>query len=223
LGNISQINKKNKMKKIFTLIIVFFCFQLSAQDQENNANEIEFAEEEYPVKRMSLGLKLGVPNMASGTFEYVLPFLNNRIAPYINYGAYDLKVDMTEIDLSYSEFGAKYYFNEKGKGFYAGLGISSFSSSLIYNDVSLSGGMTGTGSVDLDIDTTILKIGVKTGGTLYFSFELGYGFGTIPDSLNFNATSLSGVSESVTEEIPSIPGIGSGGIVVGNIGLGISF
>ena len=83
--------------------------------------------------------------------------------------------------------------------------------------------MTGTGSVDLDIDTTILKIGVKTGGTLYFSFELGYGFGTIPDSLNFNATSLSGVSESVTEEIPSIPGIGSGGIVVGNIGLGISF
>ena len=211
------------MKKIFTISILFFCFQLTAQDEENNTNEIEFSEEEQLVKRMSLGLKLGVPNMASGTFEYVLPILNNRIAPYINYGAYDLNVDMTEIDLSYSEFGAKYYFNEKGKGFYAGLGISSFSSSLVYNDVSLSGGMTGTGSVDLDIDTTILKIGVKTGGTLYFSFELGYGFGTIPDSLNFNATSLSGVSESVTEEIPSIPGIGAGGIVVGNIGLGISF
>ena len=210
------------MNKIFTLIIVFFCLQLTAQDEENNTNEIEFSEEEQSVKRMSLGLKLGVPNMASGIFEYVLPVLNNRIAPYINYGAYDLKVDMTEIDLSYSEFGAKYYFNEKGKGFYAGLGISSFSSSLVYNDVSLSGGMTGTGSVDLNIDTTILKIGVKTGGTLYFSFELGYGFGTIPDSLTFNATSGS-VSESVTEEIPSIPGIGAGGIVVGNIGLGISF
>jgi len=210
------------MKKIFTISILFFCFQLTAQDEENNTNEIEFSEEEQPVKRMSLGLKLGVPNMASGTFEYVLPILNNRIAPYINYGAYDLNVDMTEIDLSYSEFGAKYYFNEKGKGFYAGLGISSFSSSLVYNDVSLSGGMTGTGSVDLNIDTTILKIGVKTGGTLYFSFELGYGFGTIPDSLTFNATSGS-VSESVTEEIPSIPGIGAGGIVVGNIGLGISF
>jgi hypothetical protein len=211
------------MKKLFNIIIILLCFNLTAQDEEKNINEIEFSEEQYSIKRMSLGIKLGVPNMASGTFEYVLPILNNRIAPYINYGAYDLKVDMTEIDLSYSEFGAKYYFNDNGKGFYAGIGISSFSSSLVYNDVSLSGGMTGYGSVDLDIDTTIFKLGVKTGGTLYFSFELGYGFGTIPDSLTFNATSLSGVAESVTEEIPSIPGIGSGGIVVGNIGLGISF
>ena len=209
------------MKKIFILPVVFFCFQLTAQDEENNTNEIEFSEEEQSVKRISLGLKLGVPNMASGTFEYVLPVLNNRIAPYINYGAYDLKVDMTEIDLSYSEFGAKYYFNEKGKGFYAGLGISSFSSSLVYNDVSLSGGMTGTGSVDLNIDTTILKIGVKTGGTLYFSFELGYGYrsGKLSANVNIYHTAW----RDRTEEIPSIPGIGAGGIVVGNIGLGISF
>jgi|TARA_B110000444_G_C18787301_1_gene570588 hypothetical protein len=211
------------MKKIFTITILFFCFQLSAQDEENTTNELEFPEEVYPIKRVSLGLKLGVPNMASGTFEYVLPVLKNKIAPYINYGAYNLEVDMTQIDLSYSEFGVKYYFNEKGKGFYAGLGISSFASSLIYNDVSLSGGMSGTGKVDLNIDTTILKFGLKTGGTLFFSFELGYGFGSIPDSLTFNAISSNGITENVTEEIPSIPGIGSGGIVVGNIGFGISF
>ena len=70
---------------------------------------------------------------------------------------------------------------------------------------------------------TIVKLGLKTGGTLYFSFELGYGFGTIPDSLTFNAVSSTGISESVTEDIPNIPGIGSGGMVVGNIGFGISF
>ena len=179
-------------------------------------------EEEKRVKRVALGLKIGVPNMASGTFEYVLPFLNNHIAPYVNYGAYDLEVDMTEIDLSYSEFGAKYYFSNKGKGWYAGVGISSFSSSLLYTDVDLSTGLAGTGSVDLNIDTTIIKLGLKTGGRLYFSFELGYGLGTIPDSLTFSATAA-GVTETVTEDIPSIPGVGTGGIVVGNIGLGISF
>ena len=87
----------------------------------------------------------------------------------------------------------------------------------------MSGGLSGTGSVDLNIDTTILKLGLKTGGTLYFSFELGYGFGDIPDSLIFTGTASNGYSEQVTEEIPSIPGIGSGGIIVGNIGLGVSF
>jgi len=211
------------MKKIVTIGILFFCLQLTAQDQENNSNEIEFSDEEKPIKRASLGLKLGVPNMASGSFEYVLPVMENHFAPYINYGAYDLDLDEASIDLSYSEFGAKYYFNEQGRGFYAGLGVSSFSSSLQYNDLSLSGGLSGEGSVDLNIDTTILKLGVKTGGTLYFSLELGYGFGTIPDSLTFTGTASNGFSESVTEEIPSIPGIGSGGIVVGNIGFGISF
>ena len=209
------------MRKTLTLIVLLFCFQIKAQ--ENNSNEIENSEEKIPIKSISIGLKIGVPNMASGTFEYVLPVMDNHIAPYVNYGAYDIQIDQTLIDLSYSEFGAKYYFNNQGKGFYAGLGISSFASSLKYTDLSLSGGFSGTGSVDLNIDTTILKLGVKTGGTLYFSFELGYGLGSIPDSLTFIGTSSNGYSESVTEEIPSIPGIGSGGIVVGNIGLGISF
>ena len=211
------------MKNIFTLLLLFCFIHLSAQDKQNNSNEIESSLEEKPVKRVSLGLKIGVPNMASGTFEYVLPLFDNHLTPYLNYGAYDLEIDETSIDLSYSEFGLKYYFNNKGKGFYTGIGASSFSSSLMYTDLNLSGGLSGTGSVDLNIDTTILKIGLKTGGTLYFSFELGYGFGDIPDSLIFTGTASNGYSEQVIEEIPSIPGIGSGGIIVGNIGLGVSF
>ena len=211
------------MKNIFTIAVLFFCFQLMAQDEEKNTNEIEFSEEEKPIKRISLGLKLGVPNLASGTFEYVLPFLGNHIAPYVNYGTYLLTLDDSDIDLSYTEFGAKYYFNKKGKGFYAGVGVSSFASSLLYKNVELDGGLTGTGSVDLNIDTTIIKLGLKTGGTIYFSLELGYGLGTIPDTLTFNATASNGVSQSVNEKIPTIPGVGTGGIIVGNIGLGISF
>ena len=161
--------------------------------------------------------------MIGAAIQYVLPFTNNHFAPYANYSGYDIEIENTQINLNYSEFGAKYFFKNTGKGLYTAVGISSFSSSLAYTDVSLSGGLTGDGSVDLNIDTTIVKLGLKTGGTLYFSFELGYGFGTIPDSLTFNAVSSTGISESVTEDIPNIPGIGSGGMIVGNIGFGISF
>ena len=161
--------------------------------------------------------------MIGGAVQYVLPITNNHFAPYANYSGYDIEIENTEINLNYSEFGVKYFFRNTGKGLYTAVGMSSFSSSLAYTDVSLSGGLTGDGSVDLNIDTTIVKLGLKTGGTLYFSFELGYGFGTIPDSLTFNAVSSTGISESVTEDIPNIPGIGSGGMVVGNIGFGISF
>jgi len=160
--------------------------------------------------------------MVGGAVEYVLPMLENHFAPYLNISAFDFDDGTTSIDLSYNEFGAKYYFKERGKGLFAGVGISKFSTSLGYTDANVGGSLTGVGSVDLDINTTILKLGIKTGGTIYFSLELGYGFGTIPDTLTFNATA-GGITESVTEEIPDIPGIGSGGMVVGNIGFGFSF
>ena len=46
--------------------------------------------------------------------------------------------------------------------------------------------------------------------------------GSIPDSLNFTATSK-GITETFSEDIPSIPGLSSEGLLIGNIGLGISF
>ncbi|MBL31030.1 MAG: hypothetical protein CMC81_07330 [Flavobacteriaceae bacterium] len=207
------------MKKIL-IIIFLFSINLSAQNIGNDTLDIEI---EKPIKRFSLGLKIGTPNMIGGAVQYTLPVLNNHISPYINFSGYDIEIDNTQINLNYSEYGLKLYFSDKAKGLYAGIGASSFKSSLAYKDVSLSGGLSGDGSVDLNIDTTILKLGIKTGGTLYFSLELGYGFGEIPNQLTFNAISSTGISESVTEEIPKIPGIGSNGMVVGNIGFGISF
>lgn len=208
------------MRNITTIIILLFTINLSAQNLEKDSLNIEI---ENSIKRFSLGIKIGTPNMIGGAVQYVLPITNNHFAPYANYSGYDIEIENTQINLNYLEFGAKYFFKNTGKGLYTAVGISSFSSSLAYTDVSLTGGLTGDGSVDLNIDTTIVKLGLKTGGTLYFSFELGYGFGTIPDSLTFNAVSSTGVSESVTEAIPNIPGIGSGGMIVGNIGFGISF
>ena len=208
------------MRNLIVILILLFSLKVSAQNFENDSLNIEI---ENSIKRFSLGLKIGTPNMIGGAVQYVLPISNNHFAPYANYSGYDIEIDNTEINLNYSEFGVKYFFKNTGKGLYTAVGISSFSSSLAYTDVSLTGGLTGDGSVDLNIDTTIVKLGLKTGGTLYFSFELGYGFGTIPNSLTFNAVSSNGISESVTEDIPNIPGSGSGGMVVGNIGFGISF
>jgi len=208
------------MRNLIAILILLFSISISAQNIEKDSLNVEL---ENSIKRFSLGLKIGTPNMIGGAVQYVLPITNNHFAPYANYSGYDIEIDNTEINLNYSEFGVKYFFKNTGKGLYTAVGISSFSSSLAYTDVSLTGGLTGDGSVDLNIDTTIVKLGLKTGGTLYFSFELGYGFGTIPDSLTFNAVSSTGISESVTEDIPNIPGIGSGGMVVGNIGFGISF
>ncbi|MDG1291602.1 MAG: hypothetical protein P8I34_00290 [Flavobacteriaceae bacterium] len=61
--------------------------------------------------------------MASVGAKYTLPIQNNHLAPYFEYSAYDK--DKMEGDFKFSEFGASYYFNEKGKGLYFGIGVSS--------------------------------------------------------------------------------------------------
>jgi hypothetical protein len=82
--------------------------------------------------------------------------------------------------------------------------------------------LRGTAKTNLDINTLNLKLGYKTGGTIYFRIEAGYGIGTIPDALNFTATS-GGITETFSEDIPAIPGIGTNGFAIGNIGFGLSF
>ncbi len=196
--------------------------------RENTTSENSFIQDsiqlDYKVKRLSIGLKLGVPNIASVGAQYTLPILNNHLAPYFEYSSYSHDDGETEGDLSFSEFGAAYYFNEKGKGLYLGVGVSSLKVKAIYNNVSLEEGRTGTGSGDISLNTTNLKIGLKTGGTLYFRMELGYGLGNLPKTVDFtakdNATSY---TETVTEDIPAIPGISESGLFIGNIGFGLSF
>jgi hypothetical protein len=55
--------------------------------------------------------------------------------------------------------------------------------------------------------------------------ELGYGMGSLPQTVNFTATDNSNPSytEIVTEDIPEIPGISENGLIIGNIGFGVSF
>ena len=65
-------------------------------------------------------------------------------------------------------------------------------------------------------------MGLKSGGTFYFRFELGFGLTNIPDSVDFIA-SYGGITKSFSEELPPITGISSSGILIGNIGFGFSF
>ena len=83
--------------------------------------------------------------------------------------------------------------------------------------------LTGKGSTDLKIDTYNFKAGYKTGNRFYFRFEIGYGVGEIPENLVFLATASNGTELETTQPIPKIPGVGSKGMVIGNIGFGIAF
>lgn len=91
--------------------------------------------------------------------------------------------------------------------------------------VSLNEGRAGSGSTDIALNTTNFKIGLKTGGTIYFRLELGYGMGSLHQTVDFTETDNSNPSytEIVTEDIPEIPGISENGLIIGNIGFGVSF
>jgi hypothetical protein len=82
----------------------------------------------------------------------------------------------------------------------------------------------GSAKVPLELNTTNLKLGVKTGDAFFFRFEIGYGIGDIPSELKFNANAnANGINKSFTEERPAIPGLSSGGILLANFGFGFAF
>jgi len=210
-----------KNKPLITFLFLFSVFTAFSQT--------EMSEEEYKdslkVKHLSIGFKLGIPNLASGYAEFILPVLNNHFATYIDYSKIPLNFESIETTTAYTEFGVNYYFNKKANGFFIGLGKGSLSTDITFTNLQFSNAISnliGSGFTVLNLDTTNFKIGVKTGGTVFFRFELGYGIGNIPDSLIFIASS-GGITESFAENIPPIPGLGTGGILIGNIGFGLSF
>jgi hypothetical protein len=206
------------MKKIFLMLSLISTAYVSAQD-------ISITDSISKSKTFSIGVKAGVPNILSLNGEFVLPILNNHIAPFIDYGSFSLDVENTQADLKYLEYGLNIYFGNKGKGLYVGAGSGKLTNEFTFNDLTFEDNgvsLKGSATTSLDINALNLKLGFKSGGLIYFRIEAGYGIGTIPDRLNFTATS-GGITETFSEEIPAIPGIGSNGFAIGNIGLGVSF
>ena len=211
------------MKKL--LLTIFMALATIGYAQEVEQQQEQTIDSLAPsVKRFSVGLKIGVPNIAGLSLEGVTPLLDNRVAPFVDFSSFDVKDAETEIGLSYSEFGANVYFNNKGKGAYAGIGFGNLSTDLTFYE-DLDGGSRGKGTTGLDIKSTNLKFGIKTGGRFYFRFEIGYGFTSdVPDDITVTLTEIGGTeTETDSFDVPTIPGLGTNGILVGNFGFGLSF
>ena len=208
------------MKKFIPALILLISFSIYGQEiiEENDSITVE------KIKRLSLGVKVGVPNIASLNGELILPFAGNRISAYFDYGAFNFPIDETDIETTYTEYGVNLYFNGNGKGFYLSAGNGSLSTNYTFNNLDFEDGSgpTGSGSTELDIDAVNLKLGLKTGGTIYLRLEAGFGFTSIPETLTFTATS-NNITQTFTEDLPNIPGVSSDGILVVNLGLGFSF
>jgi len=208
------------MKKFIPALILLISFSIYGQEiiEENDSITVE------KIKRLSLWVKVGVPNIASLNGELILPFAGNRISAYFDYGAFNFPIDETDIETTYTEYGVNLYFNGNGKGFYLSAGNGSLSTNYTFNNLDFEDGSgpTGSGSTELDIDAVNLKLGLKTGGTIYLRLEAGFGFTSIPETLTFTATS-NNITQTFTEDLPNIPGVSSDGILVGNLGLGFSF
>lgn len=211
------------MKKL--LLIIFIALATISYAQEVEQQQEETIDSLAPsVKRFSVGLKIGVPNIAGLSLEGVTPLLDNRVAPFVDFSSFDVKDAETEIGLSYSEFGANFYFGNKGKGAYAGIGFGNLSTDLTFYE-DLDGGARGKGTTGLDIKSTNLKFGIKTGGRFYFRFEVGYGFTSdVPDAITVTLTEIGGTqTDTDSFDVPTIPGLGTNGLLVGNFGFGLSF
>ena len=205
------------MKKILLVILLIFANTILAQDIQMDSLT--------KTKKFSFGAKVGAPNILSVNGEFVLPILNNHFAPYIDYGSFNLDIDNTEANMKYIEYGLNFYINKKGKGLYIGAGSGKLTNEFTFKDLEFEENgvsLKGNATTNLDINSFNFKLGFKTGGLIYVRLEVGYGIGTIPDSLNFTATS-GGITETFSEDLPSIPGISSNGLIIGNIGLGLSF
>ena len=208
------------MKNLFFLI-----FTLTSILSFSQSEEIDTLKIEDKSRLISLGAKIGIPNLASLNGEIVLPILDNHFAPYIDYGAFNLDIEDTESSLNYTEYGINFYFSNNGKGLYASAGIAQLDSEFTFNNLTFEengASQIGSAKTNLDINTLNLKLGFKTGGSIYFRFEIGYGMGSIPESIDFIATS-NGITESFSEDVPAIPGLNSGGLLISNFGFGLSF
>lgn len=205
--------------------LIFLFFTLTSIFSYSQSEEIDSLKIEDKSKLISLGAKIGIPNLASINGEIVLPILDNHFAPYIDYGAFNLEIEDTDSELNYSEYGINFYFSNKGNGFYVGAGMAQLDSEFTFNNLTFEDNgvsQIGSAKTNLDINTLNIKLGLKTGGSIYFRFEIGYGMGSIPESIDFDATS-NGITESFSEEVPAIPGLGSGGLLISNFGFGLSF
>ena len=88
-----------KITTITTAIILMISFSYGQNDEIIIENS-----DSLKIKRINIGLKIGIPNIVGGSAEITLPILNNRISPYFDISGFNLEADDIETNFSYSEF-----------------------------------------------------------------------------------------------------------------------
>ena len=209
--------KKNLLTLITSLIFVFHGLSQDKPIEDQRGDSLD-------IKHFSIGLKLGIPNLAAATAEVVLPLVYNHFAPYAEYSQVSLNFTALETITSYTELGLNYYFKSSGNGFFIGLGRGILNTDISFKNLLFldrDSNFLGSAQTLFNLNTTNLKLGIKTSGTFYFRFEIGYGIGTLPDQLVFSA-SANGITNLFKETLPPLPGLGSNGLLIGAIGFGLS-
>lgn len=205
------------MKTFLRLFFLLMCVSVFAQEDFSHKSS---SQDERSIRPLRIGLKLGVPDIGSLNAEYVTPLLENRVAVSLDFISLGVTIGDEKLSMNNFEFGSNVYLKTSGKGLYGGISYSSFKSDITMSDVSFTNGTVGDGKAAFNYGTFNVKIGVKLGRTVYFRSELGYGFGKVPEYITLTGAHPSQVS---LEKIPKIPGIGTGGTLIFNLGFGIGF
>ncbi|MEM0518598.1 hypothetical protein [Aequorivita flava] len=185
-----------------------------------NGAVTQTVERSESIKPLRIGTKLGIPSLITLNAEYVTPLLDERVAASLDFISFSKTVDDVSIKYNNFEIGTNVYLNETGKGLYGSLSYLSFKSTGTFEDVDFDDGSYGPGKAKIDFSTINFKVGAKLGRVFYFRVELGYGFGKIPETVTVVSSDSNAKAQ---EDIPNIPGMGSSGTVIFNIGFGFGF
>lgn len=216
------------MKKITILCMLFVATFSFAQQDDSSSSDSE-------LRPFRIGLKFGVPNLASLELEYVTPLLNNRVAPFVNYTGYKHPVENTTASLSTFEIGSNIYIskNNEGKGLYGAVSYQSVKASLDILDYSPENNnptgtikYDGTSTAKVEYSAVNVKLGAKLGRKFFFRTELGYSFGSLPDEVVIDGT-LNGQKVedriNIEDKLKDVPVISKNGMPIFNIGFGFAF
>jgi len=206
------------------LLFLFFQSILICNAQNSDFNN--FIETPQPeslpkdIKPLRLGIRAGVPHLATFNLEFLTPLFDDRIALTTDYFGLSRKFDDGIFRFSNFEIGTNVYFKNTGSGFYGSLTYFTFRSGVGFEDHKFYENYRSDGKADFNFNTFNIKLGYKTGRTIYFRVEAGYGFGKIPDDVIVRSTTY---NVSIKEDVPDVPGISSSDILIFNIGVGASF
>ncbi|MGB2153662.1 MAG: hypothetical protein ACPHVX_06895 [Flavobacteriaceae bacterium] len=92
------------MKHLVLFTLCLFATQIYSQELETEVFDLPNEQiqnidslEVYKVKRLSLGIKLGIPNIAGISLEGITPIFENRIAPFFDYSSFPVQMKPTLI------------------------------------------------------------------------------------------------------------------------------